>query len=281
MRRRYFLLIALLMFILTAGIQYLYDSRINYFDTEEIMVNLPDSNKLKIMSIGHDHLLGDLLYIWAIQLYSSYNIANSYDYIDLIFDRITDLIPSYRYPYIVGAMIMAHEKEDTRMAIKLLQKGSKNNPEDWYFDFEAGFYAFQRLKDYKLAEELFKNASEKPEAPVFLRRKIAHMTYMSDDLDKSWALWKDIENNANDDFERQAASNHLYQIKYEADRRIIEKIISAFHKRYNRYPVTLEELIHKGFIKAVPSDYRGETYLYDKNTGRLKARKTFAWKKLL
>ncbi len=281
MMKRFLLLFSLLLFILTAGIQYLYDSQQNYFDTKQIVVNLPDSKTLKLLSAGYDHLVGDLLYIWAIQLYSSYNITNGYDYIEQVFNTITDLIPEYRSPYIVGAMVIALEKDDPEMAIRFLQRASDNNPDEWYFDFEAGFYAFERLKDYELAEKLFKRASEKPGAPEFLKRRAAHMVYMSDNLEKSWELWKDIEKNATDKFQKQAAANHLYQIKFESDKKIIDKIIEAFKKRFNRYPHSLEELVEKRMIRAVPMDYRGNSYLYDNKTGKFAARKMLSWKKFL
>lgn len=269
----------LCLMVMVSYFQSSYDDQIDYFSEQNTFVILPPGKTLRILSFGFRNLVADMLFIWSIQFYSSYYLSNRYDYLEHIYNTITDLTPRYTDPYTVGGWIMALEAKEFEMAVRLLQKGSKNNPDNYIFDYEAGYYAFENLQDYKLAEKLFKSAAQRPNAPAVIKRSWAHIVYMKDDLEFAWNLWIDIFKNATERVEKDAAFNHLYQIKYEMDKKFLEAKIESYKKRHKRYPQELEDLKRIGLIPQVPRDFRGSTYLYNPVTGKLKAKKVFRWKK--
>jgi hypothetical protein len=272
------LLIGLL--VLTGFLQYRYDSKRNYVEERGAFVTLPSGKTLRIISFGFQNLVADILFIWSIQFYSSYHLNNRYEYLEHIYNVITDLNPTYKEPYIVGSWIMALERGDIPMAIRLLEKGAKNMPDEWIFDYECGFYAYKDLKNIDLAEMYFNRAASKPTAPTHIARKRAHMIYMQDNLEYAYNLWRDIYNKAGDDgFARSAALNHLHQIKYEIDKKNLEQKIRQFQRANGRGPANLEELVSAGLIPEVPKDFGGGDYIYDPATGTVKAYKEFKWKK--
>ena len=277
------LLLFILFALLMTGVgffQHSYDSKRNYFAERDTFVTLPSGKTLKVLSFGYRNLVADMLFIWSIQFYSSYNLTNRYDYLEHVYNVITDLTPKYKEPYVVGSWIMALELGDLRMAMRLLEKGSRNMPEEWFFDYECGFYAYKELKDYKLAEKYFTRAASKPTAPSHVRRRQAHTIYMQDNLQSAYKLWKDILDNAGDDgFARSAALNHLFQIKYEMDKKNLGEKIKQFKQQYGRFPQNLFELVRARLIQFVPKDYSNSDYLYDPKTGIVKAYKEFKWKK--
>src|SRR4030042_3125540 len=166
-------------FLILAGfIQFSYDSKVNYFAEKKTFISLPSGKTLKILSFGNANLVADVLFIWSIQFYSTLNLTNRFDFIDNIFNVITDLNPQYRAAYYYGATIMALEAKEYRMAIRLLQKGSQNMTQEWIFDYEAGYYAYKFLNDVDLAEKFYLNASGKPDAPPIIKRMRAHMIYI-------------------------------------------------------------------------------------------------------
>jgi hypothetical protein len=271
-----------LLFIVAVGLlQYVYDSHIGYFSRRQVFVTMPVGKTLEILSFGFQNLVADFLYIWAIQFYSNYHYSNRFEFLENIFNAITDLNPTYFEPYVIGSWIMALEAEDHRMAIRLLQKGSKNMKDEWFFDHESGFYAYKDLKDYKMAEIYFRRASEKPGAPTFLKRRRSHMIYMLDDLEQAYQLWDEHLKSSKNYLEKNAARNHLYQIKYEIDKKNLEIKIEHFKKQFGRYPYTLSEMKRVAFISKIPTDYIGEDYVYSRKTGKIVAKKTFRWKKFL
>jgi hypothetical protein len=280
MKAKILIWVFIIVFMVMVGyLQFRYDSHRQYDAAKEIFVTLPAGKTLSILSFGFRNLAADLLFIWSIQFYSTYNLTNSYDYLEQVYDTITDITPNYKEPYIVGSWIMALEAGDVRMAIRLLQKGARNMKGEWIFDYESGFYAYKNLKDYPLAEKFFSRASANPSAPPFIRRTRAHMVYMEDNLGYAYSLWMDIYKNAKDSFDRNSALNHLHQIKFEQDKKILAQQIARFKTLYRRYPYQLEELKQAGLVKEIPRDFDGNPYIYLPEKGTITAAKVLQWKK--
>lgn len=189
-------------FILAGVFQYDYDSHRNYFAEKNIFITLPKGKTLEILCFGFKNFVADMIFIWSMQFYSNYNLKNRFEYIEDIYNIITDLNPRYRAPYYVGSWIMALELNNYKMAIRLLQKASKNLKDDWDFDFESGYYAYKYLKDYKLAEKYYRKAAEKPDAPSFVKRWQAHTIYMEDNLTYALKMWLEIKKNAKNKLEK-------------------------------------------------------------------------------
>lgn len=278
-KTRHFLYLFVVLIVAGGILQSRYDERTRYFAAKNVFVSLPSGKSLKILSFGFQNLLADALYIWAIQFYSTYHIENRFDYIERVFDSITDITPSYRDPYIIGSLIMVYEKRDPAMAIRLLEKGSNAIRNEWIFDHDAGYYSYKFLKDYSKAEYFYARAAEKPNAPAFVRRNKAHMVYMENNLEMAWQMWMELYRNASDRIGRDSAFNHLFQIKSEVDAALLQQKIKQFRDVFGRYPVDMEELVHKRFIRQVPRDFSGNEYEYDPKSGRVRARQVFRWKK--
>lgn len=207
------LFFALMFFIFAASTQYFYDNNTDYFRKREVFLTLPAGKTVKILSFGFSDLVADMLYIWSIQFYSDYNLTNSYDYIENIYNLITDISPKYKDPYIIGSVIMAVELKKIKMAIRLLQKAAKNIKGEWIFDLDSGYYASKYLNDHKLAEKYFLKASKVKGAPKVISRMLFHQVYMQDRLDEAWELWSEILSNSESEAEIHSARLHLYQIK--------------------------------------------------------------------
>lgn len=259
-------------------LQYKYDASTDYFAEKNVFVTLPSGKTLKILSFGFHELTADMLFIWTIQFYSTYNLSNRFDYLENIFNAIIDIEPRYKDVYIVGSWIMALEAKDIEMAIRLLEKGSRNMPDQWIFDYEASFYAYRDLKDYDRAVKYLQEAAKRPGAPSLIRRKEAHLIYMKDDLSQAYAMWVEIYNNATSQLDKDAAFKHLYQIKFEMDKKNLEFLLEQFKQKYTRYPADLTQLVRAGLLKAVPKDFTGQNYIYDPQSGKISAIRMFKWK---
>src|SRR5881296_4490473 len=96
------------------------------------LLYLPSGKFLKVMALGFDGLLADVLYLWSIQYYANYDIRDRYNYLEQIYDQvITELDPHYLDPYLVGALIMTAEARNPEMALRLLDKAVSANPDQW------------------------------------------------------------------------------------------------------------------------------------------------------
>ncbi len=279
MKKFIFSLLFIILIGLSGLMQFLYDQNIDYFREKDVFLALPRGKTLQILSFGYSEVTADFLYLWAIQFYSNYTLKNSSLYIEDVFDLITDISPNYRDPYITGSVIMMLEMGKAKMAIRLLQKGSKNHPDEWIFDFDSGYYASKYLKDYKLAGKYFKKAAKVKNVPKFIQRMYFHQVYMENNLRLAWELWKEVRENANTNIEKDSADKHLYQIKYEMDSQKIERSAIAYKKRYGFFPNSLKILYRSGFIDLIPKDFKGNSYIYDSGSGKIRSKEKFSWKK--
>jgi tetratricopeptide (TPR) repeat protein len=271
--------IFLSLLLLAAVFQNRYDSTISYLSDRSTFVSLPSGKSLRILSFGYQNLTADLLFIWSIQFYSTTYLINRFDYLERVYNTITDISPQYKEPYIIGALIMAFEAKDIPMALRLLDKGSRNIEKEWFFDHEAGFYCYKYLKDYAKAEAYYTRAAAKPDAPSFLKRLKAHMVYLQDDPKVAYQMWLDIYEHARDRLEKDSSFNHLYQIKAEIDLPFLQQKIDFFREKFRRFPATLAELVRLGMATAIPRDFSGNDYQYDPLQGKIKAQRVFKWKR--
>jgi len=279
MKKNKYLLFSLIFFLLIGFSQYIYDSNTDYFKKKNIFLALPSGKTMKILSFGNSELTADFLYIWSIQFFSNYNLLNSKDFIEDIYNLITDISPRYKDPYLMGSTIMAIEMNNIEMAVRLLQKGSKNMDDEWIFDFESGYYTSKYLKNYKLAEQFYKKASNKKGAPEFISRMLFHSIFMQDKLEESLELYQNVLKNSITEIERQSANLHLYQIKFEIDKKRIKSAVNIFFDRYGFYPDNINELVSYGLIGEIPKDFKDNNYNYDKKKGTIDPKEGYMWKK--
>ncbi len=236
------------------------------------VIYLPSGKFLKYATFGYSALAADLVYLWAIQYYSTPTIDDRFDHLDHVFSIISELDPRFSDPYEVGAMIAVQEARDPQAAFRILDRGHEKNPDLWIFSFQAGHIAMMTLGDFELAEKYFETCMKIPGSPEFVPRLRANAIFRKGDLQTSWETWLDIYKAAPDERTRKIASNHLYNVKSTIDIGEIGKALAAFRERYGRWPGDLEGLVRTGFLARVPQDLDGEDYVYDPETGDVRTR---------
>jgi tetratricopeptide (TPR) repeat protein len=242
------------------------------------IIYLPSGKYLKYATFGYSSLLADLIYIWAIQYYSSYDIPDRFKYLEHIFSIISVLDPHYLDPYELGAMIAIYEAHDAELAFRILDMGYEKNPQEWIFPYIAGHYAQMFLKDYRLAQKYYKQAMVIEGSPPILRRLYAHATYRLGDYQTAWQNWLEIYQESQDQRIKNIALSHLYLVKSAMDKEKIEAALHQFREKFGHYPERLEELVQQGFLSQIPKDLDGREYLYNKEKGTIKAPRS-PWKK--
>ena len=233
------------------------------------IIYIPSGKHLKYATFGYSSLVADLVYIWAIQYYTTYTIVDRFQNLEHIFSIIAELDPRFADPYEIGALIAVNEARDLQLAYKILDMGLAKNPDQWIFPFEAGHYA-QRARDYETARKYYEKAMNIPGAPNLAKRLYAAAGFRVMDLKESWETWLEIYNTAEDERTKKIAGKHLYQVKSTVDTNLLKEAIRNFRERYQRLPGELAELVRFGIISALPLDLDGKEYIYDSKTGEVK-----------
>ncbi len=241
------------------------------------VIYIPSGKYLKYVTFGYSSLVADLVFIWAIQYYSTYTIVDRFTYLEHIFSIIAELDPRYQDPYEVGALIAFSEAKDPKLAYKIMDLALKKNPDQWIFPFEAGHYA-QMAGDYDAVRKYYEEAIKIPGSPAIVKRLYAAVGFKTMDLKTSWDTWLEIYNTAADARTKKIASKHLYQVKSTSDIIVLREAIKRFKDRYGHNPEDLAELVRPGYLASLPKDLDGKDYVYDSKTGEVKP-PTIWWKR--
>jgi tetratricopeptide (TPR) repeat protein len=266
--RRGLTLLAIASLLLAVLVQGRIEARAAGRDAVHPLMYLPSGRYLRVAAIGFDGLLADLIYLWSIQYYGNYAIADRFRYLEQIYTQvITELDPHYLDPYLVGALIMTVEARQPEAALRLLDKGIRSNPDKWILAFEAGFVCYNDLRDYARAAAYFEQALKAPDVHPTVRRLYAEMYNRAGDKRHSLNEWAGIYETATDDYVRSVAWNHVHDLKVEVDLTDLREAIGLFQKREGRVPRHLDELAARGLLREVPRDPEGRAYRYEPLSG--------------
>ena len=237
------------------------------------LLYLPSGKHLKVMALGFDGILADALYLWSIQYYGNYDIKDRYAYLEQIYDQvITELDPHYLDPYLVGALIMTTEAHNPEMALKLLDKGVRANPDKWIMPFEAGFLCYNDLHDFRRAAVYFEKALSIPGVHPLVQRLHAEMYNRAGDKRTSLKEWLEIEQTTTDPYVRNIAWNHVHDLKVDVDLADLKDAVSRFRAKESRAPRRIQELVDSGILRPLPRDPEDRDYQYDPRTGEVRYR---------
>jgi len=107
--------------------------------TEELMY-YPKGPLVQKAALGHTALAADFAWIRAVQYYGEHKRSDrKFDMMGHLVQIITDLDPQFVNAYIFGGLVMAQDARNVDAALALMEKGLKNNPDDWQMNFETGF----------------------------------------------------------------------------------------------------------------------------------------------
>jgi tetratricopeptide (TPR) repeat protein len=237
---------------------------------DEELLYLPNGKHLKIMSLGHANLVADLLYLWAIQYYSDYEREQRHRYVEHVFaEVITELDPHYVDAYWLGALILIVESGEIDAGIALLEKGARRNPDKWILPYLIGWECYHARR-YECATSYFERASRIPDAPTVVRRMRAGMIARQGDVSQALASWREIlQDPQSDALSMKIARRKVRELQTRFDVETLQRAAARFRNDNGRWPLRLEELVARSYIRELPRDPDGRAYLYDARTGEV------------
>src|SRR5262249_6230127 len=133
-----------------------------------------------------------------------------------LLDLTTSLDPSFNIAYRFGSIFLAEPYPGGAgrpdLAIALLEKGLRHQPDKWEYMQDIGFVHYWWRHDYKTAAEWFDKAGQVPEAPWFLKSLAANTLAEGGDRRSSRLMWESIRDSAEIDWLRNDADRRLKQL---------------------------------------------------------------------
>lgn len=214
-------------------------------------------------AIGYDNVAADLQWLALIQYFGSGNPYVRYAIMPALLDSITTLDPKFRYPYIFANLILPSQG-DLVAARKLSARGIAANPDDWEIPYYLATAYHIYAKDYESASKYMTIAAEKRTAPPIAKLLASIYFQKAGERETAYALWKVIAETSDNDYTKERAQKYLGQYELIL---FLEDTAKKFNTQYGRFPSTLDELVEKRFLKAIPPNPLERELTIDPATG--------------
>ncbi len=169
------------------------------------------------------------------------------------------LLPAYRF----GAMFLSEKAPDGAgrpdLAVELIERGIRENPDYWRFYEDLGFVYYIDLKDYAKASAAFAEGSKNPDAALWMKVMAAKIAAEGDSYETSAFLWRDIYQNSDDEQMKKNALAHLRLLRAREDCKQLDAIGEEYEKRLGHAPVH-RAADSGGFAARAPADPVGVPY---------------------
>jgi tetratricopeptide (TPR) repeat protein len=235
------------------------------FESDELTLRSPAV--LKKLSLEYAPLMGAIYWTRAVQYFGAKHFAGDQNLDQLwpLLDITTNLDPNLLVAYRFGAMFLSDSpprgagKPD--LAVQLLQRGMKANPDYWKFYQDLGNVYYFDKRDYLKASQAFEAGSKFPGTPPFMKGMAAKIAAEGGSLETSYALWLDIYQTSTNKEMRKNADDHLRLVQAEMDIREIDKLADAYEQRTKHRATRISELVQAGLLPGQPSDPDGFAYV--------------------
>ena len=253
------------------GLQHSIDKQRALLNQEGDDVLLRSGKLVKMMSLEFAPLMADFYWTRVVQFYGDKRVRgdSNLELLWPLLDVTTTLDPNLLVAYRFGAMFLGQHAPAGAgrpdLAVQLIQRGIKANPDYWRFYEDLGFVYYFDMKDYKKASEAFLEGSKNPSAQVWMKTMAAKIAEEGESFSTSYALWLDIYQNAADPQIKKNAELHLQLLQVKEDCRQIDLLADEFEKRFGHRPKRMIELVQAGLIRGLPADPKGFAYEFDEN----------------
>lgn len=203
--------------------------------------------RLKGYSLGFEGLIADWYWMKSLQYLGDKILKNPNAKLSI--DNLTSLNPRLLYPYLnnattldprflsiyeYGAMVLpAIDKEQ---AVKFLEKGIADNPNEWRLYQHLG-YIYWRLGNFDKAAEVYSEGSKIQNAPRFMLMMAANMKSEGGSRDTARTIYRQMFDDAQDEQAKENARLRLLQLdsldEQEAIRAVLQNLQAQTGKCVN------------------------------------------------
>lgn len=240
----------------------------------------PPTAALEIMSLGNRELASALIFYNAQfyfgEKYAWRREAPEYQRLFVALDKATDLDSRNMDCYYFAQGLFSDITPAVPVLNRLLEKGMRSRPTDWYLPFFLGANYYFQLKDpVKAAEYLQKAAAVSPNSEFFASLS-ARMLYQGNQTEAAIAYLEAFIKGTNNPAVREKLQLRLRALQAIF---VLEHGVADFAKAKGRLPHDLDEVVSSGLIDAIPADpYGGTFYLEESGKVYTTSKMTEGWK---
>ena len=235
--------------------------------TEDDQVMLRSSKLVKGLSLEYAPLVADIYWTRVVQYFGNKHAGEQIDLrllwplLDVTNALDPQLMPVYHFGSTFLSTASPHGAGRPDLAVELLERGLKANPEEWRLYYDLGFVYYFDMKDYAKAANALYEGSKNPKAFVWMKAMAAKIAAEGNSTETSNFLWQDVYNTTKDPLVKENALRHLQLLRAQEDRKQIDAAADEYQKRFGLRPGRMSELVQSGLLLGEPVDPLGYPYI--------------------
>jgi hypothetical protein len=233
---------------------------------------LPQGDFLRVLSLGYRQVVADLLWLQTVQMMGEKTVSKeSGRWIFHALDVATTLDPKFVVAYEAGGIALCTMVVLPDASNALLEKGMRNNPEEWKLPFMLGINYYFEFQDDAKAAHYIAQASRLPGAPEYLARLAARLYASAREPQTAIDLLAQVYEHTTDDNVKRVLEQRVKELVVERDIQIMEVALGSYVQQHNKRAEGLEDLVAAGLLPAIPTEPFGGAYLYDRTTQSIRS----------
>lgn len=244
------------------------DEQKSSMSVEQDQLAFRSGRLVKVLSLEYAPLLGAVYWTRVVQYFGEKhrlhqtNLELLWPLLDIATTLDPHLLPAYRF----GSMFLSDSppRGEGRpdLAVKLLERGIKANPEEWRLYQDLGNVYYFDAKDYPKASAAFAEGSKNPHALIWMKVMAAKIAAEGESPETSYFLWLQVYQTTTDPMVKQNAEQHLKLMKVELDLKEIDRLADEYAKQAGHRATKMRELVQAGLLKDIPRDPEGYEYTF-------------------
>jgi hypothetical protein len=252
------------------------DRKLGIFRSQEEVLYLWSGDHVKRLFPGFETLAADVYWLRTVQYYGGerrFAQDKRFDLLQPLVEITTTLDPRLEIAYRYGAIFLSETPPvgagRPRDGIRLLERGTRENPLSWRLRQDYGFFHEVYLGDTRRAAAILAEAADLPGAAFWLRTLAADLLTKGGDRATSRLMWTQMFEQAEKGIIKENARFRLQILDSLDLADHLSGLVAEFERRKGRRPTRLVELRETGLWGGPLVDFGGTPFGYDEKSGRV------------
>jgi hypothetical protein len=235
---------------------------------EQDQLAFRSGNLVKTLSLEYAPFMGAVYWTRVVQYFGEKHRLHQTNFellwplLDIATTIDPQLIPAYRFGSTFLSDGPPRGAGHPDLAVRLLERGIKANPEQWRLYQDLGNVYYFDAKDYPKASAAFEEGSKNPRALIWMKVMAAKIAAEGESPETSYFLWLQVYQTTTDPMVKQNAEEHLKLMKVDLDLKEINRLADEYEKQSGHRAIRMTELVQAGLLKDVPRDSEGYEYTF-------------------
>lgn len=213
-------------------------------------------------TFGFPNLFADIAWLEAVQVAGNRRLTrNEYDRLAFMIQSVIHFDPRFKVPYLLGGLLLGDSRPHVQEAMKILDQGRANHPDDWRFPFYLGYLYYFALGDPMGGGRALESAARIENSPPYLALLAARMFSEGRKPETALRFLHGMMKQENDPARLEVLRRRIRDVVAERDMQRLESAVEAYRGKTGTLPKELSDLVREGMIARVPEEPHGGRYL--------------------